>query len=154
MFEQARSLAAGAKIIVDSDGVRDGERVLKPSSPVILSCALSIEISLKLLAFHETGTAAKGHRLDAIFNGLPQQVRQRIELHVEAELGEEFVSGLTTELQKHSDIFVAWRYAYESGSGLECSPSFLYSFAHCLSIFVEKNYLFERNDNGWLVLDA
>ena len=49
MFKAARSLVAGAKIILDSDGIRDGGKERMPTLPVIVCCALAIEIGLKAL---------------------------------------------------------------------------------------------------------
>lgn len=152
MFEQARSLAAGAKIIIDSDGVQDGGRILKPSSPVILCCSLSIEISLKLLIAQEGGAAQTGHRLDVLYGALPDSTKKAFELHAEKEHDRYFVDSIESQLQCHSDVFVAWRYAYEKCGEIECSPSFLYSLAFSLSTFIEHNYEFERNDNAWLTV--
>jgi len=152
MFEQARSLAAGAKIIIDSDGIKDGTRTLKPSSPVVLCCSLSIEISLKLLIAQEKEEAKTGHHLDILYGALPELTRNAFELHAEKVHGREFVDSLESELREHAAIFVSWRYAYEQGGELKCSPSFLYSLAFALNTFIEDTYQFERNDNAWLVV--
>lgn len=152
MFEQARSLVAGAKIIIDSDGINDGGRAFKPSSPVILCCSLSIEISLKLLISQEGRAAQTGHSLDVLYGELPEPTRKAFKLHAEKAHGQEFADSLESELQKHADVFVWWRYAYEQGGELKCSPSFLYTLAFALSTFIEESYHFERNDNAWLVV--
>lgn len=152
MFEQARSLAAGAKIIIDSDGIKDGARTLKPSSPVVLCCSLSIEISLKLLIAQEGEAAQTGHRLDVLYGALPKLTKDAFELYAEKVHGREFVDSFPSELREHADVFVSWRYAYEQGGELKCSPSFLYSLAFVLNTFIEDTYLFERNDNAWLVV--
>ena len=152
MFEQARSLAAGAKIIIDSDGITDGDRTRKPSSPVILCCSLSIEISLKLLIAQEGEAAQTGHRLDVLYGALPKLTRNAFEQHAGKAHGHEFVDCLESELREHADVFVSWRYAYEQGGELACSPSFLYSLAFALSTFIGDTYQFERNDNAWLVV--
>ncbi len=68
MFEQSRSLVAGAKIIIDSEGINDDGEIKKPTTPVILSCAFAIEFLLKLLILQETGNSANGHNLDALYN--------------------------------------------------------------------------------------
>lgn len=152
MFEQARSLAVGAKIIMEGDGIQDGDRILKPSSPVILCCALSIEISLKLLIAQEGEAAQAGHCLDVLYRALPEPVKTAFKLHAEKDHGQEFVGALESQIQAHADVFVSWRYAYEKGGELECSPSFLYSLAFSLNTFIEDNYQFERNNNAWMVV--
>lgn len=154
MFEQARSLATGAKIILDSDGIQDGSRNLKPSSPVILCSALSIEISLKLLIAQEGPVAQTGHCLDVLYGALPELTKNAFELYARNDHGQEFVNSIESQLQAHGNIFVSWRYAYERGNELVCSPSFLYSLAFSLSTFIEHNYKFERNDNAWMVVQG
>ncbi len=66
MFEQSRSLIAGAKIIIDSEGISDGGVTRKPTTPVILNSAFAIEICLKLLLLQETQIKEHGHNLHAL----------------------------------------------------------------------------------------
>lgn len=150
MFEQARSLAAGAKIIISSEGINENGVSKMPTTPVVLSCAFSIEVSLKLLILQETGSVAKGHHIDSLYNELPDDIRDKLIAHYLSENPGETEKSLNENIVKHRNIFVDWRYAFESSDPLECSPDFLYSFAYSLSTFVEQNYEFEKNGNGWL----
>jgi len=150
MFEQSRSLIAGAKIIIDSDGINDNGVRRKPSTPVILSCAFAIEVSLKLLLLQETEDAGHGHNLEDLFNKLPEELLNRIVDQFIAQNPDENRDSLNTNLSNHKKIFVNWRYAFENTNPQECSPSFLYSLAYSLNTFIEENYDFERNGNGWL----
>ncbi len=153
MFEQSHSLIAGAKIIIDSDGINDNGVRRKPSTPVILSCAFAIEVCLKLLLIQETEDAGHGHNLEVLFEKLPKELLNRIVDQFLAQNPDENRDSLNTNLSNHKNIFVNWRYAFENTNLLECSPNFLYSLAYSLNTFIEENYDFERNDNGWLTVE-
>jgi hypothetical protein len=150
MFEQSRSLIAGAKIIIDSEGINDDGLKRKPTTPVILSCAFAIEVCLKLLLVEEAGEESQGHNLKILFEKLPSELLNRIFDHFLTQNLGETKDSLNTNLENHKKIFVNWRYAFESIDPLECSPSFLYSLAFSLNTFIQNNYEFERNNNGWL----
>ncbi len=152
MFEQSRSLIAGAKIIMDSEGIDDNGVAKKPTTPVILVCAFAIEICLKLLLLQETGAEVKSHDWEELFKKLPPEVSKSVVADFLSQNRGETEDSLNTELVNHKKIFVGWRYAFESKDPLECKPCFLYSLAFCLNTFIEKNYDFERNDNGWLTV--
>ena len=154
MFEQARSLVAGAKIIIDSDGINDNGEIKKPTTPVILACAFAIEVLLKLLILQETGNSASGHNLEALYNQLPEGLKDQVISRYISQNQEETIDSLNEKMNAHKRVFVDWRYAFEGQNDQECSPSFLYSFAYSLSTFVEDNYDFERNDNGWLKITS
>ena len=150
MFEQSRSLIAGAKIIINCDGVCDNGNIMIPTSPVIILCAIAIEICLKLLIINETGKEVQQvHDLKSLFERIPKDLSSRVVEHFLEKNKEETLETLTENIAIHKNIFVDWRYAYEKFN-LECSPSFLYSFAFCLNAYIEDNYKFERNQNGWL----
>ena len=149
MFEQARSLIAGAKIIMDHDGIIDNDLIRKPTTPVILCCAFAIEVCLKLLLLDEGSQVANNHNLEELFKKLSPEKR---DLLVEIYLSQNqdvTREELIKNINDHKNVFVTWRYAYEK-EVVFCSPSFLYSLAYCLISFIENNYEFERNDNGWL----
>lgn len=150
MFEQSRSLIAGAKIIIDSKGINDNGITKKPTTPVILSCAFAIEVCLKLLLLQETSQEAHGHDLNSLFSKLPSTLLDNIIDDFLSQNPSETRESFEINLANHKRIFVDWRYAFESKDPLECSPTFLYSLAFCLNKHVETNYEFERNDNGWL----
>ena len=150
MFEQARSLVAGAKIIINSEGILDGGGVYYPTTPVIVSCALAIEIGLKLIIQAQVGKRPKDHDLESLFNQLPGDIREAFIAHYLSQNPDETEVSLLKKISQHKGIFVDWRYAYESSKILECSPSFLYQLAYALSTYTEQSYKFKRNDNGWL----
>lgn len=151
MFEQARSLVAGAKIIIDSEGINDNAQVRHPTTPVIVSCALSTEVGLKLIIAAESEKKAKGHDLESLFNQLSKQTAKEIVAHYLNLNHEETEESLKEKIERHKRIFIDWRYAYESESSIECSPTFLYQWAYALNTFIEQKFEFERNGNGWLI---
>lgn len=150
MFEQSRSLIAGAKIIIDSDGITDDGSLKKPTTPVILCCSLSIEICLKLLIMQEKGKSIKNHDLVKLYALLPSTHSSGILAKCILNDVVQNVDELLALIESHKNIFVNWRYAFEQNSELECSPTFLYGLAYSLSIYIEEQYSFARNNNGWL----
>jgi hypothetical protein len=150
MFEQSRSLIAGAKIIIDSEGINDNGVTKKPTTPVILLCAFAIEVCLKLLLLQETNQVAHGHNLENLFKKLPLALFNNIADNFLSQNQNETRESFLINLANHKKIFINWRYAFERNDPIECSPSFLYSLAFCLNKYIETNYVFERHDNGWL----
>lgn len=78
MFEAARSLIGGSKIIISSDGIEEFGVVRKPTLPVIVSSVLAIEIQLKaLLQLNGIARpAGNGHDLFLLFQALPEHLQQ------------------------------------------------------------------------------
>ena len=115
MFDAARSLIAGAKIIFDSDGIRHRGQEQKPALPIIVCCALAIEIGIKaLLAIvgRSYPREGRGHSLLALFEALPQQIQAEFMTFQERFTnctGDEAKAKLLQE--NHS--FVNWRSAYD-----------------------------------------
>lgn len=150
MFEQSRSLISGAKIIIDSEGINDSGEIKWPATPVILSCSFAIEICIKILLISETKRAVVGHNIDDLFQKIGVTTKKSITSHFLTQNQAYNESELLHQLSEHKIIFVNWRYAYESQSDISCSPSFLFAFAYCLNTYIESNFKFERNQNGWL----
>lgn len=153
MFEHSRSLLCGAKIIFDSDGISGAGEQRIPTIPVIISCALSAEISLKLICYAEGGSPPKTHDIFALYDGLSATAKSGISA-IYAENGDaDEVREFIGMLEKHKLCFLSWRYPFEGGEP-QASPTFLYSLAYALSCYIEKTYSFERNMNGWLKASA
>ncbi|MDP4536687.1 hypothetical protein Q3O60_10840 [Alkalimonas collagenimarina] len=150
MFEQSRSLISGAKIIIDSEGINDSGETKWPTTPVILSCSLAIEICIKILLINETRKAVVGHNIHDLFQKIGMATKESVTSHFLTQNPAYRESELLHQLSEHESIFVNWRYAYESQSDISCSPSFLFAFAYCLNTYIESKFKFERNQNGWL----
>jgi len=98
--------------------------------------------------------AEKGHDIWVLFNKLDEETKCRVMEHYLSQQKEESKDTLLEKIEEHKSAFVDWRYPYEDSQCLKCSPAFLYSFAYGLNTFIEQNYHFERNDNGWLKADG
>lgn len=137
MFEAARSLVAGAKIILDSNGIRVHGYEQKPTLPVIVCCALAIEIGLKtLLTLVWKGFPRKnGHSLITLFAALPESTQAELLSFQQRFTGRTAVDA-KRQLFLEDMTFVKWRYAYEN-EYLATSPAFLHDFGVALSEFTK-----------------
>ena len=134
MFEASRSLTAGAKIIMDSEGIRDRGAAKTPTLPVIVSSALAIEIGLKaLLTLEGTPFSRRGggHSLTALFESLSAATQEEL-LSFQAQYTGRKPAEAKLQLNHEALTFVRWRYAYEHRY-LATSPAFLHDFAVALS---------------------
>ena len=134
MYQASRSLIAGAKIIIDSDGIHDRGEVRTPTLPVTVCCALAIEIALKALLTLE-GTQfpreGGGHSLKALFEALAFSTQEEL-LALQTKFTGRTIADARAQLEHEALTFVKWRYAYEH-EHLSTSPAFLHDFAVALS---------------------
>ena len=150
MFECARSLIGGAKIIVASDGIEEDGLVKWPTIPMIVCSAFAIEVQIKALLLKHGVERPKGdqHDLSLLFSALPEHLQ-----HVLLEFQESYTQVASekalSELALQKDTFKRWRYPYESRE-LAVAPSFMFGFALALSDYIKQNYAVERSGNGWL----
>lgn len=94
---------AGSRAIAD---VRVTPTVtLSPMAPAVVCYAFSAELYLKLLHVIATGQPKRGHKLDELFQSLPEDTR--------SELASNYTGDLGTELTAMSQAFVEWRYEHE-----------------------------------------
>lgn len=137
MFEAARSLVAGAKIILDSDGIRDRGKERTPTLPVIVCCALAIEIGLKTLLtlVGKSVPRKNGHSLKMLFEALPESTQAELLSFQQTFTGRAAVDA-KCQLFLEDMTFVKWRYAYEH-EYLTTSPAFLHDFGVALSEFTK-----------------
>lgn len=133
-YQASRSLIAGAKIILDSDGIRDRDAVKTPTLPVTVCCALAIEITLKAFLTLE-GTQfprdGSGHSLKALFEALSLSTQDEV-LALQSTITGRNAADARRQLDHETLTFVKWRYAYEHEC-LSTSPAFLHDFAVALS---------------------
>lgn len=124
MFESARSLIGGAKIILASDGIEEDGQTRHPTIPVIICCAFAIEVQIKALlkSADIPRPQGDGHDLALLFNALPSELQSTLLEHQES-----YTQLVPTEaanaLNEHKDVFKTWRYAYES-TELSAKPFF------------------------------
>lgn len=79
MYQASRSLIGGAKIIIDSEGIHDRGMAKIPTLPVIICCALAIEIGIKAFLVLEAKpfpTEGSGHSLKALFEALSVPIQR------------------------------------------------------------------------------
>lgn len=134
MFEASRSLIAGAKIIMDCEGINDRGIIEKPTLPVIVCCALAIEIGIKAFLILEGKPFPRegfGHSLKALFEALPAPIQQDI-LSFQAQFTELTPPDAKAKLEEEDMTFVNWRYAYEHAF-LHTSAAFLHDFGVAVS---------------------
>lgn len=150
MFEASRALIGGAKIIIDSDGIKDGYDVLIPTLPVTVCLSLAIEIQIKAL-LEASGTPRpkkNGHDLVLLFNALSNAVQNDF-LSFQSS-----VTGLSADaalnlIQSERNTFKMWRYPYEKAH-LETQPAPLYHLALAFNQYLMSNFNIERSENGWI----
>lgn len=134
MFEASRSLIMGAKIVMDSEGIRDQGVTKMPTLPVIVCCALAIEIGIKAFLTLEDKPfprEGKGHSLKALFDSLPTSIQQDM-LSFQVQFTGISQSDAKARLEDEDMTFVKWRYAYEHAF-LSTRPAFLHDFAVAVS---------------------
>lgn len=135
MFEASRSLIAGATIIINSDGILNQGEVETPTLPVIVCCALAIEIGIKALLVLEGVKSfpsnAHGHSLKALFEALPLHMQQEI-LTFQVQYTGLSPDEAKEKLDEEDTTFIDWRYAYEHVR-LHTSPAFLHDFGVAVS---------------------
>ncbi len=134
MYQASRSLIAGAKIIIASDGIRDRDAVKTPTLPVTVCCALAIEIALKAFLVLDGTQFPKeggGHSLKALFEALSLPTQKEI-LVLQSTFTGRNATDARRQLENEALTFVKWRYAYEH-EYLSSSPAFLHDFAVALS---------------------
>lgn len=150
MFEAARSLIAGAKIVVASDGIEEEGHMRHPTLPVVVCSALAIEIQLKLLLklCLLARPSGDGHDLISLFEKLPPTLRAEILASESAALNLP-TDEIRMKLKANAHVFKTWRYPYEKEM-LQTEPAFLVDFAIVLSQFITTKVFIERSENGWI----
>ncbi len=102
-------------------------------SPYIVNGAFSLELHLKLLAFLESGSWSRKHRLDDLHGQLSSDSRKAIEASIEKDLaaskflrtaiavlksnGVDLIWKAEELLKRSSDAYVNWRYAFDTTPG-------------------------------------
>lgn len=149
-YSHAISLLAGSKIIMDSDGISVEGADRQPTLPVTVLAAFAIELLMKLVIELSTSKPKKGHNLRTLFDALGPSLQSELCSAYLRNNPAETVETLHEAITRHSNVFVDWRYAYESAVDLECSPAFLYSFAFELSTYAKQTFDLSITPNGWL----
>jgi hypothetical protein len=114
MFRQALSFATTAAHLHKTDLLRAPRNGFSVA-PFVVNSAFSIELYLKTLGqIHNR--ALKGHELLKLFDSLPTEARQRIDVVMPDCLKEWGPAGgvdLRTCISELNNAFVEWRYCYE-----------------------------------------
>ena len=153
MFEAARSMIAGAKIVVASDGIEEEGLVHSPTLPVIICSGIAIEIQLKLLLklYKLPRPSGDGHNLNVLLNGLPPVPQAEILTYASKALNLP-ADEIGMNIKSEANVFKIWRYPYEN-KNLQTLPAFLLDFAIVLSQFITTKVPIERSENGWLLMN-
>lgn len=77
-----------------------------PMAPAVVCFAFSLELYLKLLHVISSGAQVRGHKVDALFDSLPADLRERIARAYGT-------ASLSDHLRAASGAFVDWRYQHE-----------------------------------------
>ena len=154
MFEAARSYIAGAKIIIASDGIEEDGAIKQPTLPVIVCCAIAIEILLKaILNINEIPRPkGDGHDLNQLFLSLPIDKQCEL-LEYQSKFTEKTVDQAKIAIFKARNVFKTWRYAYEHET-LEIGPDFLLHFSLALSEYIKSKSELNRSENGWKIISG
>jgi hypothetical protein len=93
--------------------------------PSLVNYAFSIEVGLKALSMHESGSASWGHDLKTLVDTLPPALRMQIVRDTECQYpGSRFDS----DIDLVREVFEVWRYIYERGM-TDTDLAFLQRFA-------------------------
>jgi len=80
--------------------------------PSLVLYAFAIEVGLKALALHASGSAPRGHDLGALFRALPGQLQAQVVADTSATYpGSE--AYFDRDLAMVADVFEVWRYIHE-----------------------------------------
>lgn len=97
--------------------------------PAIVNCAFACELYLKALLFNQG--KLRLHRLDKLWERLPQEMRTRLELELSERYGVIHDAFGIPYIKQIADAFQSWRYSFES-SHLRIETVFLFAFRDIL----------------------
>ena len=116
---------------------KDNEVIRQRVVPEAVNLAFSCEIFLKTLLFFNDVKYKRKHKLEDLFNELPQKYKTEIENRCLLEYGALHDSFGFSLLSNISDAFEKWRYCYEYNN-LQLRIGFLYIFANALRDICEQ----------------
>lgn len=127
-INEADSFLWVAQKIEDSD-----EFLCGGMYPFTVNVAFACELYMKAILIHNSadGTIAKGHKLDELFNALPNDAQNQIETLFNKKLKHD----LHSLLEEISTAFVEWRYAFEGGVRINVTG--ILTFATALREYVD-----------------
>lgn len=99
-------------------------------NPAVVCYAFSSELYLKLLHLLAVGAPIKGHKLDELFDALPQDTQKAVLSNYDQR-------DLPGEIKKAANAFTEWRYGHEH-EGLAINPSVLASLAKACHMTARK----------------
>ena len=101
--------------------------------PFTVNVAFSCELYMKAIMIYNStdGTIARGHKLDELFNNLPDDAKTKIETSFNKKLK----CDLSSFLSEISTAFVEWRYAFEGGVNINVTG--ILAFATALEEYVD-----------------
>jgi hypothetical protein len=85
-----------------------GQPLLTLPIPLVVCYAFASEVNLKLILL-KYGTKVRGHKLKALYELLPSEIK--VEIKSKVRIGDMVFD---KELGRISEAFVEWRYVYES----------------------------------------
>lgn len=97
--------------------------------PAIVNCAFACELYLKALLFNQG--KLRLHRLDKLWERLPQEMRTRLENELSEQYGASQDAFGIPYIKQIANAFQSWRYSYES-SNLGIETGFLFAFRDVL----------------------
>jgi hypothetical protein len=109
IFRAAKTHAAGANIIMDSEGVKG---LGLPALPVVVLSALAAELFLKAALVLEGATMPRGHNLYELLKSLSGNAQEKILLRNFERSGSSSEETLG-RLKSEGNAFVDWRYVFE-----------------------------------------
>lgn len=110
---------------------------LSLAGPMVVSLALSIELTLKSLLKYQKVKFNNTHKIKDLFHLLDNRSQQSIRAGVESRYDSEFVKELNfeNELENHNNIFVKLRYGHEKES-ISINIIFLEKFSDVLLNYI------------------
>lgn len=95
------------------EGEKKGVLGVLYATPAVVNAAFACEVFLKLLLHSEEIKIPREHRLHALYNKLPDELKERIRGDVVQRYGQWKDAFGMECLKSISDAFATWRYIYE-----------------------------------------
>ena len=105
--------------------------------PFTVNAAFACELYIKAILIHTSadGTIPKLHKLDELFNLLPEDAKTQIE----ALFNKQYKHNLLSLVSEISNAFIEWRYAFENG--VKVNITGLLAFANSLQEYVDATII-------------
>lgn len=134
------------------EGEKKGVLGVLYATPAVVNAAFACEVFLKLLLHSEEIEIPREHRLQALYNKLPDELKERIRGDVVRRCGQWKDAFGMECLKSVSDAFATWRYNYEhdwhKSVTLRIDIAFLMALKSALNVLCDETMRKKMNFPG------